>query len=251
MKEWPSAPVPAWLAEVSVESMQEAPFPLTDVLAGAVYYPASGFDGLLVKSLASRVHSFVHVDYGLTREQLTEEFLEHGFKGYRILGRRAVSEGELAPNGWQPLPLKPGHGDPPRAMRRGTPFCDWIVFERLAEFGDDHGPAGFSLVHLHADGPAAFDALHRSNGLAPSAVAIVQPGHGFGGNWTDFTNPSKNPGAPCSRQSGRGTRVAAPGGIGGRAHYREPCWPTHGVFCGFITEGQTNVAVWRRSAAHP
>jgi hypothetical protein len=249
LKAWPNTPVPAWLAAVTPEQMQDAPLPLKDVLDGALYYPSSAFDGTVIQYLASRVHSFVQVDYSLTREQLTEELLQRGFMGYRLLGRRAVTESELAPSGWKPLPLAPGDGRPTRAMPRGAPFCDWMVFERLPEFGEDHGPARFSLLHLHADGAAAFDALYRSNGLAPSVVAVIQPGHGFGGNWTNFKDPDAVLGRLVLGNPAGTPEWFLHGGIGGRRSYRKSCWPAYGVFHGFITEGQTNIAIWRRGVA--
>ncbi len=245
MKEWPVTPVPAWLAAVTSETMQDGLFPLADILGGSMYYPASGFDGTVIEYLSSRVHSFIHVDYGLTREELDGEFLEHGFKGYRILGRRAVTKEELAPNGWAPLPLMPTDGNPARAVVRGTPFCDWIVFERLPGFGEDHGPSRFSLIHLHADGAAAFSALYVSNGLAPSALAIIQPGTGFGGNWTDFTDPSTVLGRLVLGNPAGVPEWLLYGGMRGPDDYRETCWPSHAQFNGFL--GNTSISVWRRA----
>jgi hypothetical protein len=246
VNEWSLTPVPAWLAAVTAEGMQHAPFPLEEVLDGALYYPSSAFDGTVVEYLAPRVHSFVHVDYSLTRAQLTDELAQRGFRGYEVLGRRAVTQEELVPGGWTLPPLQPGDGDPRRAMRHGTPFCDWIIFDRLLEFGDEHGPSRFSLLHMNADGAAAFDALYRSNGFAPSAVAIIQPGHGSGGNWTHFENPDATLGRlVLGNPAGLPTWLLF-GGAGGCDFYREPCWPTHSQFMGVL--GNTSIGVWRKSS---
>jgi len=37
---------------------------------------------------------------------------------------------------------------------------------------------------------AAYQALYWQNHTAPVVLAIIQPGHGFGGNYTDFTDPN-------------------------------------------------------------
>ena len=38
------------------------------------------------------------------------------------------------------------------------------------------------------NGAQAFNTLYVGNKLRPCAVAVIQPGHAFGRNWTDFTD---------------------------------------------------------------
>ena len=53
------------------------------------------------------------------------------------------------------------------------PFATWMVFERLPEFGEDHGPKRFSLLYLCADGVATYQALYWTHGVHPRAIAII------------------------------------------------------------------------------
>jgi len=70
------------------------------------------------------------------------------------------------------------------------PYCFWSIFQRGINVPSIHGPPRFSLLYLCADGVAAFQALYYANSASPKAVAVIQPGTAFGGNWTDFENPS-------------------------------------------------------------
>jgi hypothetical protein len=185
-------PIPDWLATLTAENIDKRRFPLHDILQDSLYYPSSGFDGRPVQYLGGYIVSFIHVDYGRSRTELDEQLASEDvrFKGYEILATREVTQRELTPNGWIPTPPRPGDGNPARyrdAMK--TPYCAWFVFERIAGFGEDHGPKRFSLLHLCADGVATFQALYHSNKASPKAIAIIAPGTGFGLNWTDYRDP--------------------------------------------------------------
>ena len=69
------------------------------------------------------------------------------------------------------------------------PYCFWSIFQRGINVPSIHGPPRFSLLYLCADGVAAFQALYYANSASPKAVAVIQPGTAFGGNWTDFEDP--------------------------------------------------------------
>ena len=60
-----------WLSRVDPATIQDADFPLDDILRDSLYYPASGFDGDPVRYLAGNVLSFVYVDYGHSRKSWT------------------------------------------------------------------------------------------------------------------------------------------------------------------------------------
>jgi hypothetical protein len=148
-----------------------------------------------VQFLGGFIHSFIYVDYGNEEQAVDAEAQAHGFLGYHLVGSKNLSERDLAPNGWRP------HVPPnfQNQMRRFTsiraegfvrnPFATWHIFDRDDDKGEDHGPQRFSLVYLCADGVAAYQALYWPNHTAPEVLAIIQPGHGFGGNYTDFTDP--------------------------------------------------------------
>lgn len=188
----PEIPVPEWLMSLLPSKIVNDPFPLDLVLQNSLYYPACGFDGDPVKYLAGNVLSFINVDYSHTRDEFLTALKEPGFYGYDLLATRPIKKEELVPNGWQPTPPNPTDGNPSSSDRwMKEPFCHWAVFQRNENFPANHGPARFSLLYLCADGVAAFQALYIANSAAPKIVAIIQPGTGFGGNWTNFTNPQK------------------------------------------------------------
>lgn len=70
-------------------------------------------------------------------------------------------------------------------------FAHWTVYERLAEFDDNHGPEKFSLVYIGGEGVATYQALYWSNQKSAKILAIIQPGTGFRLNWTDFRRRDK------------------------------------------------------------
>ena len=183
---------PSFLLKLTPETIAEGPFPLHEILENSVFYPASSFDGGVIRDCNVNrrdwdVVSFVYCDYYESRERLD---LTDMPRGYRLLGERSVSEQELLPNGWvQQLPPNfnmKHYRWVVEQFANKEPFVVWKVFERLPEYDESHGPQRFSLLFLCADGVATYQALYWSSNTKPRAVAIIQPGTGFGFNWTDF-----------------------------------------------------------------
>lgn len=243
--------VPEWLRNLTMASIRDGQVPLKQILKDSLYYPSSGFDGDPVKYLAGNLHSFVYVDYGHGKAAF-ERALEHrGFNGYELIGKRSVTMQELVPNGWHPKPPAPMYGHPPQSWRGvGAPYCIWTVFQRRAEISADHGPDRFSLLYLFADGVAAFQALYLANAAVPKAIAVIQPGHSFGGNWTDFTDPNQ-----MLARSVLGNPKGAPelllhGGHADPDDYKKPIWPEYGrLVCLVDKAGGGGVGVWARNAS--
>jgi len=237
-------PTPDWLMQMTPERMVRSPFPLHDLLSGSLYYPSSSFDGDPIAYLGGNHHSFVYVDYGEERHGLLAALEEPGFLGYQVLCHRPVLEGELTPGGWSPVIPWGGIGRPPSSWVR-PPFCEWVILERVAAFPNEHGPERFSLLFLSADGLATFQALYVGNRVAPGTVAIIQPGTGFGGNWTDFADP-EGPladavlGNPAGRPD-----ILLHAGAGGPHWYTRPCWPQYAERLGI--PGTTSIGFWRRT----
>ena len=163
--------------------------PLDSLLHNSVYYPASGYDGDMIrlfnKILKDKgVRSFVYCDYNSSEDKVVSLAKEH-MRGYRVLAHRAVSPDEFStPNLPSPnfLPM-----DRRFEVKPGTrEFIHWFIFERKESFAPEHGPERFSLLYICGEGVNTYDILYNSRNIAPKCVAIVQPGEGFGGNWTDF-----------------------------------------------------------------
>jgi hypothetical protein len=246
----PEIAAPRWLTDLSSTTIMNKPFPLYELLHDSLYYPSSGFDGDPVRHLAGNILSFLYVDYSHGHNEFISALRNSGFRGYDLVATRSVTERELTPHGWRPAGPTRSDGDPSRYrdwIRK--PFCSWSLFQRREDVPVNHGPARFSLLYLCADGVAAFQALYVANSAVPKAVAVIQPGHAFGGNWTDYTNPEQifarsvlgNP----SGQPG----ILLYGGIERRDLYREPCWPGYQTQVCFVDKaGGGSIGVWSKSA---
>ena len=201
---------------------------IRDFLHHSLYYPACGLDGDPVRYLASLVHSFVYVDYGLEHNEVWAALHDdrQGFSGYRVLDCRDVTEDELTPHGWQPI--QPGSADGnPMNFREyiKKPFAIWSVHERKSDYDEKHGPDRFSLLYVCADGAAASQALYHGNRCAPEVLAIIQPGTSFGCNYTDFCDPNQILGRSVFQNRYGIPRYLLYGGMG--CDYREICWPVY------------------------
>ena len=248
--EMPILEIPQWLSGISGETMQEQPFPLCDILQDSLYYPASGLQGAPIQYLAGHILSFVYVDYGYCREEFRGELEHPGIMGYDCLGIRAVEQ-ELAPENWRLEDLRRYDGDPKIHKNRMKPhFCDWVVFRRREEYGNDHGPDRFSLLFLCADGVEAFQVLYAQNNLTPKAIAIIQS---QGGNWTDFGDSMKILGRSVLGNPGGKPELLLNGGRGGRGGLKginaRPWWsiyknPVMVNSDGSNFLGDTGISVW-------
>ncbi len=237
---------PDWL-RVGPATIQDAEFPLDGILRDSLYYPSSGFDGDPVRYLAGNVLSFVYVDYGNSRNELDDVLKSSGFKGYDVIAKRDVRERELAPRGWTPSFPSREDGDPSRYLDwMKTPFCSWVVLQRAKEMPASHGPHRFSLLYLAADGVAAYQALYVANGKYPAFLAIIQPGHVFGMNYTNFTNPDLILAQTVLQNPAGKPRVLLYGGFGPRSSYQPSCWPSYSeLLCFLDKQGGGSIGVWR------
>ena len=239
--------VPSWLTNLTPETIKHDPFPLRELLRDSLYYPSCGFDSDPIKHIGGNVLSFVYVDYGHTRDVFMNAL---HFSGYDLVASRFVTENELAPGGWRPPVLRPIDGDPKQGHEHiKAPFCLWAVFQRRGDFPVTHGPLRFSLLFVCADGAATFHALYVANSIAPKAVAVIQPGHGFGYNWTDFTNPTQIFARLVLQNPAGQPEMLLYRGLGHeRDAYEETCWPVYQYFVRrFSRTGSGTVGVWSRT----
>lgn len=185
----------SYLNHLTVIDIEQGVFPLKDILANSVFYPACDNDGGVVKDCntlnkALGIENFIYCDYSVSEHQFNESI--DTFRGYKVFAMRSLKPTDLTPNGWSPK-IPPGLRLQDYNRYRDAykkPFAKWVVYERLEEMTDDFGPKRFSLVYIGGEGVATYQALYWSNNACPKALAIIQPGHGFGLNWTDFTQPN-------------------------------------------------------------
>jgi hypothetical protein len=102
------------------------------------------------------------------------------------------------------------------------------------------------LLYIGGEGVATYQALYWSNKTAPKALAIIQPGTGFGLNWTDF----REQGAPlnwvvCNNPAGQQPDILYYGGIGKNyAHFDWDGYQRFRIIQDYYGEGG-EVGVWQ------
>jgi len=196
-------------SSITKQQIEEGELPLREILHNSFYYPSCGFDGGVVRDCNTKakelnIVSFIYADYATGEKAFNEA--QNSFLGYHVLGSRNVKHSELTPNGWLPQ-FPPNFNLLRYRLFKDTwlPFITWTVYERDDDRAEEHGPKRFSLLYIGGEGVATYQALYWSNSTSPKALAIIQPGTGFGLNWTDFrdkngalawvvrSNPAKQP----------------------------------------------------------
>lgn len=181
--------VPEWLANY----VPGKKIDIQEVLKSRVlYYPGSGDDGQPVKTFGQThsIHTFLYVDYLLTRENLLNNLAKRGFTGYHPLGRLEISESDLVPNGWNQHVHLPAENQRMMTMFVANdvkPYCFMEIFERNADRDETHGSSRFAIIFLCGDGIASYDAIfcnEKSN--VPAPFVLVLQDHGFGCNYDRF-----------------------------------------------------------------
>lgn len=188
-----------------LETIEQVPFPewlkgddfhfnLKDILKDSCYYPSSWFDGDPVRYLAGNVYSFIYVDYRFTEEEIERE-TALGLRGYNLIHQQHISEDELLPQNLT-IFVEPDFKNPnerkeklvgiTKELTKNKPFAIWAIFERKACFDEKHGAERISLLFLRNEGVSAYQDLYLYHEIAPFIIAVIQPGTGFGGNWTSF-----------------------------------------------------------------
>ena len=185
----------SYLNQLTVKDIEQGVFPLKEILANSLFYPACDNDGGVVKDCNTinrelGIENFIYCDYAFGEEKLNDAM--DSFNGYNVFAKRSLRSSDLTPNGWASQ-LPPGlTRENYNAYRDAykTPFAKWIVYERMEGKGEDYGPKRFSLIYIGGEGVATYQAIYWSNNACPNALAIIQPGHAFGLNWTNFTEPN-------------------------------------------------------------
>lgn len=262
-------PVPSWLK--SLNNLDE--LPIRDLLANSLYYPSCGRDGDPVRYLGGFIHSFVFVDYSFEHDEVLNSLHDahHRFKGYKVVYLRDVKEKELISDGcsltpsmvftlfccngrmkelqyndWRPIIPDYIDGNPLKYSDSiKEPFAVWAIHQRDENLGEEHGPEQFSLLYICGDGAATFQALYHGNKCAPDVVAIIQPGTGFGLNWTDFRNPSQ-----IFARSVLNNPDGKPGYLlygGWGSNYKSSCWQEYNQLIHYWKVCDGELGLWKRN----
>lgn len=185
----------SYLDKLTVNEIENGSYPLNDILKNSLFYPACDNDGGVVKDCnknnqALGIDTFIYCDYAFGENRFNDAI--DSFRGYKVLAVRSLKPNDLTPNGWNPV-LPPNLNIADYTRYRDAykkPFAKWVVYERTPEMGPDFGPKRFSLIYIGGEGIATYQAIYWSNNACPKALAIIQPGHAFGLNWTNFTEPN-------------------------------------------------------------
>ena len=147
-------------------------FDIKEVLRNSLYYPGSYTDGTLVKEFRGNFHSFVHVDYHLSKEDFETALVKYPFRNFDVIYKESLDAREIVPTAFNSEHSN-SFGDD------CAPFCEWVIFENSSG-------VRFSLLQICAEGVESYLDLYVKNRINAEAVAIIKT-DGFSGNWTHFS----------------------------------------------------------------
>ena len=94
---------------------------------------------------------------------------------------------------------------------------------------------------------AAFHTLYVANSAAPEVIAVIQPGDGFGGNWTSFGDERQALARVVLTNPAGAPDLLLYGGMGSRAVYGHAQWSSYDEFvCAIENSPGRYVGLWRR-----
>lgn len=186
------------LNNITSENFTES-FNLKTILASSVFYPASGLDASPIEVFANKYNSFVHVDYSLSCDEVIEA-LKTNFSpiGYKLIGLKELKREELISDGNVSLNYTFNEHEKQRLVLEhvkekvygNNRFAVWAVYELYPAL--THKTEGkterFSILHIGGEACATFDVLYLGNKTNPKAIAIINPGEGYGDNWTKLSD---------------------------------------------------------------
>lgn len=178
-----------FLSTLTTEKILNEPLPIQKLISDSLYYPSAGFDGGVVEYFSQQFQSFVYCDYGIEEDDFLNQI--DTFHGYSILAQRHVLKEEITPEGWRPE-IPPGLTMHDYFRERGfikKPFANWAIYERNPDKDHFHGPERFSVIYISGEGVATYQALYWTHQTSAKAVAMIQPGNAWGGNWANFRDP--------------------------------------------------------------
>jgi len=181
---------PAWIGRF----LRGEQITFKDIMSSRVaYYPGSGYDGTLLKvgNMSHSVHSFLYVDYGISRKELEKHLAQkNSIRGYHPIGRIEWEESDLLPNGQYPMNInkKPLFFEPTAFVDPNEkPYCFSLIMERDEDQDDSRGAEHFVITFLFADGIATYYQLFCMEYKKAPWLVLLQD-HGFGGNYDMFGN---------------------------------------------------------------
>ena len=163
-----------------------------DIMSSRVaYYPGSGYDGTLLKegNMSHSVHSFLYVDYGISRQELENHLAQkNSIRGYHPIRRIEWGETDIMPNGQYTMTInkKPLYFEPTTFVDPDEkPYCFSLIMERDEDRDDSRGAEHFVITFLYADGIATYYQLFVREFSKSPWIFLLQD-HGLGCNYDRF-----------------------------------------------------------------
>jgi len=164
--------------------------PLAELLQDSCFYPACGCDPRPVLALWGRVCNFIYVDYS-SQAQGDFSRLVASLSGqqFRCLEQRPIGPSDLWPQR-EAWPDAFHRSNAPHVERGFWDAEPWGIWARFLDVRKPEGSPALNLLLLGTEGIAAYRELYVASGIAPTWLALLRPGCGMGGGWTDFWTES-------------------------------------------------------------
>lgn len=173
-----------------VEAIAEVRTVMQDIekyLLEAVFYPCAGLDGTPVRFLGHRFQRYVYADYGVTRESFKKACELSGFLGYRVSSIKELDVESVFQTSWKELADTYCSIFSQLHSAWTNPFILHAIFERLADFPEEHGPSSFELIYVCCEAITTFHSLFSKRGITPRCLVYIRPGTAFGGNFSAYS----------------------------------------------------------------
>lgn len=166
----------------------------------AIFYPCSGLDGLSFRFANQikpelNIQNHIFVDYSITEINFLNEC--NNVHGYSVKESIYLAQEDLSPNGWRPeMPpmLNLQHYQETINLWRANQnsFAYLVKFERISEFGSQHGPETMNVIFIKGEAIATYQALIQNWEFNPKIIIIKCAGWGWGMGYEDFRNPGNS-----------------------------------------------------------
>jgi hypothetical protein len=259
LKILPHQAVPSWLNNY----MPGENIPFKELFNNSVYYPACGFDGDVANLCMGYSHSFVYVDnlclWSNTTKETVYSQINHpeNFKGFKKIYQQEYSYEQLL--GTHEVihePLQRNDGNPEHGLEAQPFFAILTIFEPIEGISTKYIRSETSTIHhvyermaflyICDDGCRAYEKIYQSHLTSPKAIAIIQPGDAFGGNWTSYYDQKQIFSRIVHRNPGGMPEIMIFGGRDSRGGwYRKNFWSSYPKNLYYSRLHNNALSVWK------
>jgi len=103
-------------------------------------------------------------------------------------------------------------------------YASWCIFEREKKLDEQNGPERFSIMFFLEDGLECYIKYYVAQSVAPSAIALIQPGKLSEGNFNSFSEQNG-----AFYKAIKSNKAGMPeyllyGGLNGENSFEKSCW---------------------------